>query len=251
MTYERPTSSLDCGAVPPDTVAPGAVIPGAVVSETSAVRDVPLDALREHPANPNVMSRDVMAKLARHIRRTGCYPPLIVRQRHAHADDTCASDARPVGQTYELLDGHQRLRVLRRLKHPTARCVVWDVNDQEALLLLATLNRLHGDDDPRKRGDLLRRLSDQLGSDRLPRVLPETQAQLSRLTALETNPPALRPPDDVTRMPVAVHFFLLPEERRRLERVLRAWSHSREATREATREAALMALVDSVDAGPG
>ncbi len=194
--------------------------------------ELSLDALHAHPANANVMSRDVAAKLMRHIRRSGCYPPLIVRPRPA------GEGPRP---EFELLDGHQRLAVLRRLKHVTAHCVVWDVDDQEALLLLATLNRLHGDDDPRLRGELLRRLSAELGAGRLPAMLPDTQAQLARLTRLSAQPPAPSPPQELARMPMAVHFFLLPDQRRRLEAALRRIGGGREA--------ALMRLVEAAAAG--
>src|SRR5882672_5731216 len=91
---------------------------------------VALDDLVAHPLNSNAMSEDLQAKLRAHIKRTGRYPFLVVRQ---HPDEP---------GKYQVLDGHHRVAILRDLGHTQARCDVWDVNDREARLLLATLNRL-------------------------------------------------------------------------------------------------------------
>lgn len=71
-------------------------------------RRVALERLHAHPLNPNVMPAEVRAKLARHIERTGLYPPLIVMP-----------DPDDVGE-YRLLDGHQRAQVLADLGHEQA-----------------------------------------------------------------------------------------------------------------------------------
>ena len=57
---------------------------------------VPLAALHPHPANPNVMSADLIATLARKIEQEGRYPPLIARPHPELAGD------------WQLLDGHNR-----------------------------------------------------------------------------------------------------------------------------------------------
>lgn len=191
------------------------------------LRELPLDALHAHPANPNAMSAGAMAKLSRHIEATGCYPPLIVRPRTGDGDS---------GQ-YELLDGHQRAAVLRKLGHTTAWCVVWDVDDGQALMLLATLNRLRGDDDPRLRGQLLRDLAQRLGEQQLLAGLPESRPQLEGLLRLPIDPPRPCEPVDPQRMPTAVHFFLLQAQRHVLDQRLRELG--------GTREEALMRMVEA------
>ena len=94
-----------------------------------------------HERNSNRMSVEFMKTLKRHIQKSGKYPPLIVRILE--------------GGSYQVLDGHHRLRVLYELGHEVVRCEVWDVDDDEALLLLATLNRLSGSDDPKLRAELI------------------------------------------------------------------------------------------------
>src|SRR5438093_6217138 len=92
-------------------------------------RMVSLDDLQPHPFNSNVMPADLREKLKAHIKGTGRYPSVVVRPH-------------PKGQgKYEILDGHHRAEVLRELGHTEARCDVWEVDDHEAKLLLATLNR--------------------------------------------------------------------------------------------------------------
>ena len=109
-------------------------------------KQIPLDDLVAHPLNSNVMPPEYREKLVAHIRRTGRYPFLVVR---AHPTEP---------GKYQVLDGHHRVGVLRELGHTEARCDVWDVDDREAKLLLGTLNRLEGQDQPLRRAQLLHEL---------------------------------------------------------------------------------------------
>ena len=133
---------------------------------------VPIDALVPHPLNANVLPEDLRGKLAAHIRSSGRYPHLIVRPHPVE-----------VGK-YQVLDGHHRLRVLRDLGHTEARCDVWDVNDREAKLLLATLNRLEGQDLPIRRAQLLHELLSEMNLSDLAGLLPESEKQLEELHSL-------------------------------------------------------------------
>jgi hypothetical protein len=169
---------------------------------------IPLTSLHPHPLNSNVLPGEKLDKLARHIESTGRYPPLIVR---------------PLGDGYQLLDGHHRARVLQRLGHITARCDVWEVDDEQALLLLATLNRLSGADDPHRRATLVAELAEQVGKavHELDDWLPDRAADLDRLIKLQEPPPAPAPPVDLADMPRAVTFFLTGDQRRRLDAALK------------------------------
>ena len=122
---------------------------------------VPLTDLHPHPANANIMSEERLEKLARNIAREGRYPPLVVRP---HPE---------VAGAYQLLDGHQRLEALRRLGHEGAICFPWPCDDATALVLLATLNRLEGEDVPGRRAELLAELSELLPVEELATLLPE------------------------------------------------------------------------------
>jgi ParB/RepB/Spo0J family partition protein len=191
------------------------------------ITTIPLSQLRAHPANSNVMPGPLMEKLAEHIAATGHYPPLIVRPA---GDDTGA---------YQVLDGHHRWRVLEQLGHTEAQCVVWDVDDERALVLLATLNRLQGSDDPRKRAALVAELHERFGRSigELGKLLPDGREEVRRLLDLRQPPPAPAGPPDLEDMPVAVHFFLPGRDRKVLEAALKQIGP--------TREKALMSLVES------
>ena len=135
-------------------------------------RMIALGDLLPHPLNSNVMSEDLQAKLRAHIKCTGRYPFLVVRPHPKEAGK------------YQVLDGHHRVAILRDLGHTEARCDVWEVNDREARLLLATLNRLQGQDQPRKRAELIHELLGEMSLDDLAGLLPETDKQLEELHAL-------------------------------------------------------------------
>ncbi len=135
-------------------------------------RTIPLDDLLPHPLNSNLMPEDLRNKLKTHIKRTGRYPFLIARP---HPDQ----DGR-----YQVLDGHHRVAILKELGHAAARCDVWDVDDREAKLLLATLNRLQGQDLPIKRAQLIHEMLGETSLADLSGLLPETDKQIEELHAL-------------------------------------------------------------------
>ena len=99
------------------------------------IKTVPIEKLIAHPDNPNRMSDKTFAKLVRNIKKTGRYEPIIVR---------------PKGDSYEIINGHHRIKALQQLGIKTADIVIWDVNDNETDILLTTLNRLSGSDELEK-----------------------------------------------------------------------------------------------------
>jgi ParB-like chromosome segregation protein Spo0J len=131
-----------------------------------------LSDLVPHPLNANVMSDEMREKLKAHIKRTGRYPYLIVRPHPEQSGK------------YQVLDGHHRIAVLRGLRHSDALCDVWEVDDREANLLLATLNRLEGQDVPIRRAQLIHELLGDMSISDLAGLLPETDGQLEELHAL-------------------------------------------------------------------
>ena len=136
--------------------------PRAGSRHTGRLVRVPLNRLRPHPANANVMTEERLEKLAENIRREEDYPPLVVRPHPE--EEGC----------YQILDGHQRDEVLGRLGHSDALCYLWLCDDQTALVLVTTLNRLEGQDDPLKRAELLRDLTALSSPEELAQLLPES-----------------------------------------------------------------------------
>jgi hypothetical protein len=74
--------------------------------------------------------------------------------------------------------------ILRELGHREARCDVWEGNDREAKLLLATLNRLEGQDAPIRRAQLVHELLGEMNLADLAGLLPETEKQIEELHSL-------------------------------------------------------------------
>jgi len=172
------------------------------------LESIEMDRLIEHPDNANVMSDEATAKLLNHIERTGCYEPLVVRPHPELAG------------RFQIINGHHRKAVLTKLGHRRADCLVWDVSDDETLMLLATLNRLRGRDDLRRRARLLKSLSERYAGHRLARGLPETRKQLDRLLELN-RPPSPADPRSLGPMPEAMTFFVTSDQKRLIDRALR------------------------------
>ena len=143
----------------------------ATSDSSEALIRVPLAQLHPHPRNANVMTTGSRAKLRRNIEREGRYPPLIVRPHPEITSD------------YEVLDGHQRLTELVSLGHEDALCYPWPCDDATALVLLATLNRLEGEDVPERRTELLGELTHLIDPAELALLLPEDARAISQSLA--------------------------------------------------------------------
>ena len=186
-----------------------------------STRVIPIDRLDPHPLNSNVMPKALLDKLVGEIGRTGLYPPII---------------ARPIGERYQVLDGHHRVQALKQLGHDTIRANVWAVDDEQAMLLLASLNRMRGEDDPRKRAALLDRLRQTIPVHELAQRLPEDAGRVKKMLQIHAAQPSPQTPQPVDQMPVCLTFFVLPSQRRAIERRLSELGGSRES--------ALLALFD-------
>lgn len=200
------------------------------------ITNIPLSQLRAHPMNSNVMREELLDKLVEHIGRSGRYPPLIVRRIQDDDPDASPPEACSASGLFQVLDGHHRWRALARAGRDAASCVVWDVDEAGALLLLSTLNRLQGQDDPRKRSQLLSELRAKLGQEAgaLSKLLPESAQQVRKYLQLREALPRPRPARPLSEMPVAVTFFLTGAQKSALDAKLQ--------TIGGTREAALMKL---------
>jgi ParB-like chromosome segregation protein Spo0J len=154
---------VNTSSSPPPEV--GSRITGRLIS-------VPLSHLVPHPANANVMPEAFREKLQHNIEREGDYEPLTVRPHST------------LPGYFQILGGHQRYIVLGRLGHATALCYLWPCDDATALLLLTTLNRLEGQDDPLKHAQLLRELAALAPLEELEQWLPEDAGAIRRSLAL-------------------------------------------------------------------
>lgn len=140
---------------------------------TNSVQSIAIDKLIAHPDNPNRMSDATFRKLVRNIERTGRYEPIVVRPHPVR------------GGHFQIINGHHRSRALAKLGYKAADCVVWDIDDEQADILLVTLNRLCGSDELGKKLELLKRLNKRVESKELAKLLPQTAKQIERLTNLK------------------------------------------------------------------
>lgn len=137
------------------------------------VRSISIEKLIAHPDNPNRMSKANFARLVRNIKRSGRYEPIVVRPHPAKAG------------CFQIINGHHRCDALAELGYKKVDVVVWDIDDEQADILLGTLNRLCGSDELSKKLKLLNRLNRKMESERLARLLPYTRKHIERLANLK------------------------------------------------------------------
>jgi len=178
------------------------------------MQEIAADMLVPHPSNSNYMDANTTDKLQRHIECTGNYEPLAVRPHSSR------------GGKFQILNGHNRFRVLRDIGYTAINCVVWDVNDKQARLYLATLNRLSGRDVPERRAILLEDLLADFNVDDLAMLLPETFEQLEELQKLasaelgDLSDTILTDEQFPTANPVLMDFMLSEHDAREVNQAL-------------------------------
>jgi ParB/RepB/Spo0J family partition protein len=170
------------------------------------IKSIALPKLLAHPDNPNVMSKATFRKLVRNIERTGLYEPIVVRP-HPHKKDD-----------FEIINGHHRVKALERLGHKEADCVVWDVDDEQTAILLTTLNRLAGSDTPAKKIELLKKLTQRMGTAQLAKLLPQTAKQIERLANLKLTIAPLKA--QVEQFAIPIMFFVTRQQQEIIENAL-------------------------------
>lgn len=145
----------------------------------NSIQQIPLDKLIAHPDNPNRMNKANLAKLVRNIEQTGQYEPIIVRPHPQRKG------------CFQIINGEHRCKALAKLGYKGANSIVWDVNNEQTDILLATLNRLTGTDRLDKKLALLKRLNEKIKADKLAKLLPATAKQIENLVNLKRpNQPA-------------------------------------------------------------
>jgi len=160
-------------------------------SNLNRVSRIAIDKFVAHQDNPNRMSKANFTKLIRNIEQTGRYEPLIVRpcpQKNCHSCASRNPDDDRIS-CFQIINGHHRWQALRKLGYKTAEAIVWDIDDNDTDILLATLNRLGGSDILEKKLVLLKRLNQRMDTRELAKLLPQTTKQIERLTSiLDTRP---------------------------------------------------------------
>ncbi len=163
------------------------------------VVSLPLRKLVAHPANPNRMSDAAFKKLVKHIERTGQYEPIVVRV-HPHRKNC-----------WQILSGHHRVRALSRNGCTHADCVVFAADDAEALVYLATLNKLSGRDNVHKKSRLIEQLCKRYDSKALSRMLPESRTAIEKLNCLAKQQPLPKPKTE-TPFLLPMTFFVTEQQ---------------------------------------
>lgn len=192
----------------------------------NSIRSIPLERLNAHPDNPNEQSRVNFGKLVRNIERTGRYEPLIVRPSPDKAG------------FFQIINGHHRCHALMRLGYEAAECIVWDIDDKQTDILLATLNRLGGSDNLGKKLKLLKRLNKRLDSGELAKLLPLKKKQIERLANLKV--PSSPAKISAKHFLSPLVFFVRDAQQRQIENALSLVEEPKsEMTNAAKRAAAL------------
>ena len=132
--------------------------------------ELPIKTLKEAHWNANRMSYQMLAHLKESISRYGLVENLVIRKL---SDDS-----------YEVLSGNQRLKLLSEMGCTSAPCVVVKIDDAQARLLSQALNHIQGEDDLGLRAELVRKVLEAIPEADVAAILPETTGSLKALASL-------------------------------------------------------------------
>ncbi len=195
----------------------------------NSIRPISLERLIAHPDNPNRMSKANLAKLMRNIEQTGRYEPIIVRPHPQRKG------------CFQIINGEHRCKALAKLGYKEVNSIVWDVDDEQADILLATLNRLVGTDQVDRKLALLKRLNKKIKAAELAKFLPATAKQIERLVNLKRP----RQPANINPQSFAnpMVFFVNDAQQETIENALSLAQESGSEKTKALRRAAALAHI--------
>ncbi len=133
-------------------------------------KQIDIGKLIAHPDAPSRMSQIMAKKLGCGISAVGHYESVIVRPFD--------------GGRYQILNGHSRVAALRALGRTKVCCDIWNIDDDAARLFVAACSSVRGTSVPELRVGLLFDLLERFSPAELGALLPESEAQLTRLLAL-------------------------------------------------------------------
>lgn len=190
------------------------------------VVEIPTDRIEPDPTNPNEMTGSVLEALAEDIQTKGFVQPVVVR---------------PSGDTYLIVDGEHRWRVLRDLGIETVPCVIDDRPEDDARLRMVTMNRLRGKPAPGKFAGVLADLSDSIGPETVAEALGMEDDEMAT-ALLPPDPEAVEehPIEAPAEQPVVMRWRMTPESAEKVEAVLEA----KQVAGAATRADALIEMLD-------
>ena len=193
----------------------------------SQIESIPVENLVPHPDSPNRMSKKKFTKLVHNIERTGRYEPLVVRPCPKKTD------------VFQIINGFHRWEALHQLGFKTVEVVIWNIDEKDTDIFLATLNRLGGSDVLEKKLALMDRLNQQKPSSLLAKLLPYSERQIQRLARMNSGRiPRIKPTKPMFANPVV--FFLSDAQQKIVEKaLLNAREPQNEKTRAAKNAAAL------------
>lgn len=200
----------------------------AELKNEGVIKSIPLSKLLAHPDNPNTMSKLTFGKLVRNIGRTGLYEPIVARPHPKKKEK------------FQIINGHHRVKALENLGKKEANCVVWDVDDEQTAVLLATLNRLTGSDELSGKIELLKKLKGRFGSAQLAKILPHTRKQIEQLANFKLKDIASKA--NAERFAVPIVFFVSAEQSEIVEKALSKVTPNPGQTRAQQRAAALVEI---------
>jgi len=119
---------------------------------------------------------------------------------------------------FQIINGYHRWQALRQLGYKRADVIVWDVDDDQADLLLATLNRLVGSDELSRKISLLKKLSKKMNARELSKLIPQTPGQIKRLVNLRIPKAPAKIPSDKSANPLV--FFVTDKQKKVIEEAL-------------------------------
>jgi ParB-like chromosome segregation protein Spo0J len=185
----------------------------------SQIQSIVIDSLVPHPIRIIRMSKKKFAKLVCNIEKTGRYEPLVVR---LYPDKT---------GIFQIINGFHRWKALQQLGYETVDVIVWEIDDNDTDILIATLNRLGGTDVLEKKLALMDRLNQRKPSSDLAKRLPYTARQIHRLAHMNSGcVPRIKPAKPTFAHPFV--FFLSDAQKEIVEKAL---SNIREPQTEKTR----------------
>lgn len=129
--------------------------------KTYEIEWVEIKKIKLDPTNPNEMNKNKLEALRKMMKEKGMLQPIIIDQNNL------------------MTDGEHRFKIFKEFGMKKIPCYRLNLNDSERRLLRQTMNKIHGEHNPREDVEDLIRLSKEISVQELSKYLGQEEKQLT------------------------------------------------------------------------
>lgn len=172
--------------------------------EKMEIKNIKIEDITPNPWNPNEMTEAVFHHLKKEYKRIGYIQPVVVR---------------PNKGKFEVIDGEHRYKAAKEFGLKSIKCVVVEMDDNQAKITTINMNKIKGTDNPLKLYNLIQSLQEDIKIEDLSTTINIPKSEIDMI-GMMNDLPDIKEEDQKSKHVITFTFENEAEYKRILSMVL-------------------------------